>query len=197
MATVERGASRSVVRDHSEIALVQRARAGDHDAFGELVDLRLNATFRSVMAILGNESDARDVTQTIFVQAWTNLPSLREPALFPAWFGRIVVNSARTALRGRRRRSVREIQASGLPDDGAAMAPEQPRYEDRTADLDRLERALERLSAAERTVLWLHHYEGLSLADIGTRLGVRPGTVKSRLFTARRALERELQVEDR
>ena len=162
-----------------------------------MVDLRLNATFRSVMAILGNESDARDVTQTIFVQTWTNLPSLREPALFPAWFGRIVVNSARTALRGRRRRSVREIQASGLPDDGAAMAPEQPRYEDRTADLDRLERALERLSAAERTALWLHHYEGLSLADIGTRLGVRPGTVKSRLFTARRALERELQVEDR
>ena len=77
------------------------------------------------------------------------------------------------------------------------MSAEQPTHEDRTADLDRLERALERISAAERTVLWLHHYEGLSLADIGTRLGVRPGTVKSRLFTARRALERELQVEDR
>ena len=69
------------------------------------------------MAILGNEPDARDVTQTIFVQAWTNLPSLRDPALFPAWFGRIVVNAARTALHKRRRRSVREIQASGLPDD--------------------------------------------------------------------------------
>ena len=88
----------AVVRDQSEIALVLRARAGDHDAFGELVDLRLNATFRSVMAILGNESDARDVTQAIFLQAWTNLPSLRDPAFFSAWFGRIVVNSARTAL---------------------------------------------------------------------------------------------------
>ena len=197
VATAEQGATLAVVRDPSEIALVLRARAGDHDAFGELVDLRLNATFRSVMAILGNESDARDVTQTIFVLAWTNLPSLRDPALFPAWFGRIVVNAARTALRGRRRRSVREIQASGLPDDRAAMSPNEPKHEDRTADLDRLERALERLGTAERTVLWLHHYEGLSLAEIGTRLGVRSGTVKSRLFTARRALERELQVEDR
>jgi RNA polymerase sigma factor (sigma-70 family) len=197
VATAEQGATLAVVRDQSEIALVLRARAGDHDAFGELVDLRLNATFRSVMAILGNESDARDVTQTIFVQAWTNLPSLRDPALFPAWFGRIVVNAARTALRGRRRRSVREIQASELPDDRAAMPADETKHEDRAADLDRLERALERISAAERTVLWLHHYEGLSLADIGSRLGVRSGTVKSRLFTARRALERELQVEDR
>ena len=197
MAAVQQGATLAVVRDPSEIALVLRARAGDHDAFGELVDLRLNATFRSVMAILGNEADARDVTQAIFVQAWTNLPNLRDPALFPAWFGRIVVNSARTALRGRRRRSVREIQASGLPDGDASMTARQPRHEDRTADLDRLERALERIGSAERTVLWLHHYEGLSLADIGSRLGVRSGTVKSRLFTARRALERELQVEDR
>jgi RNA polymerase sigma-70 factor (ECF subfamily) len=66
-----------------------------------------------------------------------------------------------------------------------------------TAQLDRLERALDRLSAADRTVLWLHHYEDLSLVDIGQRLGVAPKTVKSRLFTARRALERALQVEDR
>ena len=77
------------------------------------------------------------------------------------------------------------------------MPADEPTHEERTADLDRLERALERIGAAERTVLWLHHYEGLSLADVGRRLGVRSGTVKSRLFTARRALERELQVEDR
>lgn len=196
VATVEQGATLAVVRDQPEIALVERARSGDHDAFAELVDLRLNATFRTVMAIVGNESDARDVTQTIFVQAWTNLPSLRDPALFPAWFARIVINSARTALRGRRRRNVREIHVSGLPDDGASMTAEQLGHEDRTADLDRLERALVRIGADERTVLWLHHYEGLSLADIGSRLGVPPRTVKSRLFTARRALERELRVED-
>ena len=63
--------------------------------------------------------------------------------------------------------------------------------------IDRLDRAFERLSPAERTCLWLHHYEGLSLADIGQRLNVPAKTVKSRLFTARRALERELAAEDR
>lgn len=61
------------------------ARDGDHDTFAELVAARLPATFRAALAILGNESDARDVTQTIFLQAWRKLPTLREPDLFVAW----------------------------------------------------------------------------------------------------------------
>ena len=187
----------AVPRVPSEIALVERARDGDHDAFAALLDARLHSTFRTVLAILGDESDARDATQAIFVQAWRNLPQLRDPALFPAWFGRIVVNTARTSMRGRRRRTVREIQVSALSDEGASLTAAEDGQEDRAAALDRLERALGRLAPAERTVLWLHHYEGLSLTDVGTRLGVPPKTVKSRLFTARRALERALLAEDR
>lgn len=181
----------------SERLLVERARAGDHDAFSALVDGRLQATFRTVLAILGNESDARDTTQTIFVQAWRNLPGLRDPDLFPAWFGRIVVNSARSSLRHRGRQRIREISFTRLPDEGGSLRATAPAHDERTASTDRLERAFERLSEGERTCLWLHHYEGLSLADIGQRLQVAPKTVKSRLFTARRALERELAAEDR
>ena len=191
------GASVAVPRDPSETALVERARSGDHDAFAALVDARLQPTFRTVLAILGNESDARDATQAIFVQAWRNLPQLRDASLFPAWFGRIVVNTARTSMRGRRRRIVREIQVSGLPGEGETLASADVGHEDRTAALDRLERALDRIAPADRTVLWLHHYEELSLDDIGSRLGVPAKTVKSRLFTARRALERALLAEDR
>lgn len=181
----------------SERALVERARAGDHDAFASLVDARLPSTFRTVLAILGNESDARDTTQAIFVQAWRNLPSLRDPDLFAAWFGRIVVNTARSSMRGRHRRHVREISFAGLPDEGESLTAGTAGFDDRTASIDRLERAFDRLSDGERACLWLHHYEGLSLADIGQRLQVPPKTVKSRLFTARRALERELEAEDR
>jgi RNA polymerase sigma-70 factor (ECF subfamily) len=181
----------------SERFLVERARQGDHEAFAALLDARLPATFRTVLAILGDESDARDATQAIFVQAWRNLASLRDPGLFGAWFGRIVVNTARSTMRGRRRRMVREISIGGLPDEGESMASTNPPHDERTASRDRLERAFERLSATERTCLWLHHYEDLSLADIGERLGVPPKTVKSRLFTARRALEHALAAEDR
>ncbi len=67
----------------------------------------------------------------------------------------------------------------------------------RTADLDLLERALDRISPADRTLLALHHREHLPLEEIGTLLGVPARTVKSRLFSARRSLERALEVEAR
>jgi len=181
----------------SDAALVERARAGDHEAFAELLDAHLQPTFRTAMAILGNEAEARDATQAVFVLCWTRLPQLRDADLFPAWFGRIVVNTARQALRGRRRRTVREIHTSALPTEADGLAERAVAHEDRTADLDRLERAFERLTPDERSILWLHHYEELTLDQIADRIGIRATTVKSRLFTARRALEHSLEVEDR
>jgi RNA polymerase sigma-70 factor (ECF subfamily) len=180
-----------------EAALVQRASRGDHEAFAALVDARLAATFRTAIAILGNESDARDATQDAFLRAWRNLPELREPDRFAAWFGRIVVNTCRTAIRGRRRRIVREISVGALPGEGDQLESRESPHDVRTADLDLLERALDRLSLADRTLLALHHFEHLPLGDIGERLGVPGKTVKSRLFSARRALERALEVEQR
>jgi RNA polymerase sigma factor (sigma-70 family) len=108
-----------------------------------------------------------------------------------------VVNSSRSALRRRRRRDLREIRVDVLPAGDQEGVTGGGGHEDRTVELDRLERAFERLSPDERTVLWLHHYDDLPLAEIGSRLGVPAKTVKSRLFTARRALERALEVEDR
>lgn len=81
--TVE-GTPVAPARERSEAELVERARAGDHDAFSELLDARLNRTFRTAMAILGDEAEARDVTQAIFVQAWTRLPQLRDATLCPS-----------------------------------------------------------------------------------------------------------------
>jgi RNA polymerase sigma-70 factor (ECF subfamily) len=180
----------------AERVLVERARTGDHEAFALLVERRLTPTLRSVAAVLGDEADALDVTQRIFLQAWRQLPSLRAADAFPAWFGRIVVNAARSAMRERRRRRVREISVSELADGGESLVTTGIAHEDQTVRLDQLERALERITPAERMVLWLHHYEGLPLVAIAGRLGVPPRTVKSRLFTARRALSRALAVED-
>lgn len=187
----------AAARQAAETALVDRARRGDHDAFGALVDGRLATTFRTALAILGNEADARDATQEIFLRAWSNLPELRDPDRFGAWFGRIVVNTCRTAIRGRRRRIVREISVGSLPGEGELLASKASPHDDRAADLDTLERALDRVSVVDRTLLALHHFEHLSLAEIGERLGVPGKTVKSRLFSARRSLERALEVERR
>jgi RNA polymerase sigma factor (sigma-70 family) len=180
-----------------ETALVERARRGDHDAFADLVDGRLAGTFRTALAILGNEADARDATQDIFLRAWRNLPELREPDRFGAWFGRIVVNTCRSSIRGRRRRIVREISVGALLGEGDQLESRESAHDDRTADLDILERALDRLPVADRTLLTLHHFEHLSLGEIAERLSLPTKTVKSRLFSARRSLERALAVERR
>jgi RNA polymerase sigma-70 factor (ECF subfamily) len=180
-----------------ETALIERARHGDHDAFAALVDGRLATTFRTALAILGNESDARDATQEIFLRAWRHLPELRESDRFGAWFGRIVVNTCRTAIRGRRRRIVREISIAALPGEGDQLQSAASPHDDRAADLDLLDRAIDRLSIGDRTLLTLHHLEHLSLREIGDRLGIPEKTVKSRLFSARRSLERALEVERR
>jgi RNA polymerase sigma-70 factor (ECF subfamily) len=180
-----------------EASLAERARHGDRDAFERIVDGRLTSTFRVAMAILGNEADARDATQEAFLRAWRDMPGLRDVERFDAWFGRIVVNACRSAVRGRRRRSVREIAIGTLPGGGEGFDPPAPAEDTHTVDTDVLDRALDRLSVGDRTLLALHHVEELSLDAIGRQLGIPAKTVKSRLFSARRALERALEVERR
>lgn len=181
----------------SELSLVERARRGDEEAFAAIVRGRLSATFRTALAILGNEADARDATQEIFLRAWRSLPEVRDPDRFGAWFGRIVVNTCRSSIRGRRRRIVREISVGSLPNEGEELASGSRPHDARIAELDVVGRALDRLSVGDRTLLALHHFEHLPLVEIAGRLGVPEKTVKSRLFSARRSLERALEVERR
>lgn len=174
------------------VDLVDRARAGDRRAFELLLDARLDRALGTAVAILGNEADARDATQEAFLRAWRELRQLRDSDRFDAWFTRILVNCCRTALRGRRRLTVREIPMDDLPelDDRAAGEGNGDQ-----ASLDAIEHAFERLSIAQRTILVLHHLEQRPVADIAARLGIPVGTAKSRLFAARQALERALEVE--
>ena len=106
-----------------EAPLVERACRGDHEAFAALIDGRLVPTFRTALAILGNEADARDATQEIFLRVWRNLPELRDADHFAAWFGRIVVNTCRTAIRGRRRRIVQRSRSGRCPTTGSRCHP--------------------------------------------------------------------------
>lgn len=180
-----------------EAFVVERARHGDRDAFESLVDARLGSTFRVAMAILGNEADARDATQDAFVRVWRDLPGLRDAGRFDQWFGRILVNTCRSAARGRGRRWVREVSVTAMPGSGAGFDPPGEQGDRRSWDEDMVGRALDRLSVADRTLLVLHYYEELSLAEIADRVGASAKTVKSRLFTARRALERAVEGERR
>lgn len=180
---------RSAVRSGSATALVERARAGDADAFEVLLDTRLDRAYRLALAITRTDWDARDACQEAWIAAWRELPRLRDAARFDAWLDRIVVNECRMLLR-RRKARVREIRMEEGPD--PASEPSTPSPEGRLADADLVRAAFARLSVDQRIVLALHHGDGRPVAEVAHLLGVPAGTVMWRLFNARRALEKAL-----
>ena len=159
--------------------LVERARAGDADAFDELARSRIDAVYRTALAILGSPADARDATQETLVSLWRGLPSLKSVDAFDGWLHRITVNSCNMALR--RHRGVHEVPITDETADSPAPA---------ASDFDR---AFDRLNVDQRSLLVAHHLDGLSVAEMAVRLGIPEGTVKSRLFNARAALDKALK----
>lgn len=151
----------------------------------------MDAVYRLSFAILGNEADARDAAQETFVAAWRQIGRVRDADRFDAWLQRVAINAARMQHRGRRRRAVREIAEADLgghmPERGAGVS-------DRS-DAAVLDIALSSLPIEQRAILVLHHLEGLSVAEIAAILAIPAGTVKSRLHTARHALQREIEQE--
>ena len=168
--------------------LVPAAMAGDRSAFESLVKSRLPRTYRISLAILGSEADASDAVQEAWVAAWRRLPSLLDPERFDAWLDQIVVNTCRMAIRKRGR--VREI-AVGAAFDVTAPQP----GPDHISERDALDRAFARLTVDQRAILVLHHLERQPLTAIAEALGIPVGTAKSRLHTARSALQRNLEAE--
>lgn len=171
--------------DDSDAVVVARAASGDRDAFAALIAPRANRILRTARAILGNEAEAHDAAQEALVATWVNLPRLRDPSRFDAWLNRLLVNECRETLR-RRKRS-REVQT-----DADSASSDFTRGSLETASV---KAAFGRISVDERTILLLHHLHGLSLDQVAQHLDVPVGTAKSRLWHARRSLERALEAE--
>lgn len=176
-----------------EAGLVERAQSGDADAFEALVAGRIEGMVRTAMAIIGEEGAARDATQETLLTIWRELPRLRDPERFEAWAGRILVNRCRLSLRRRRRREVREVLMLEVEPHGGLL--DDPAPEEAIVRRRSIEAAFEELDVQARTLLVLHHLDGLSLADMAAWMAIPEGTVKSRLFAARRALHHALGAE--
>ena len=138
--------------------------------------------YRLAAAIVG-EADARDTAQETFIQAWIQLPRLRDANAFPAWLRRICVNRSRNWLRSQaRRRSDSSMDAPGAL--VRNVADHGPDFRTAVEDRVLLDAAFERLPADQRTLLALHYAMGYSIGEIATVLEVPIGTAKSRLNAA-------------
>ena len=170
--------------------LVERAMAGDHDAFAELARVSIGRLFVVARLILRDEAAAEDATQEALVAAWRHIHGLRDADRFDAWLHRLLINAChREARRGGRRRAI-EIHVETVE------AP-QPDPTLGLLDRDQLERGFRRLDTDQRAVLVMHYYLGFSLDDAAEVLAVPPGTVRSRLHRATRAMRAALDADAR
>ncbi|MHB9130054.1 MAG: RNA polymerase sigma factor [Armatimonadota bacterium] len=183
---------------HSDdLRLVSRARAGDQAAFRQLFELYAPAVYRIAFRMLGDQEDASDLTQDVFVRAYERLATLRDGQAFHAWITRLTVNLAHDRLR-RRRPPAFSLDAPPPGQDADVpwhLPDTQPGSEAQVLSGElstQVQQALLALSAEHRIVVVLHHLEGLPVEEIAGVLGVASGTVKSRLSRARAELRRRL-----
>lgn len=153
----------------------------------------MDVVYRLSFAILGDEADARDAAQDTFLTAWRRIGGLRDTDRFDAWLQRVAVNVARMTHRARRRRSVREIPASRVGAAGESLGTDRPI----AADVALLDAAMGHLPVEQRSILVLHHLEDRSVVELAEILDIPVGTMKSRLYAARRALQAALDAEER
>jgi RNA polymerase sigma-70 factor (ECF subfamily) len=161
---------------------IGKTRADRAAAFSELAERHLAHSYRLAALILGDRAEAEDATHDAFIAAWKAWGSLRDPAHFEAWFGRILVNVCRDRLRRSRRHRVTDLS------DELLVAPASGDVAAAAADRDAVGRGLAGLDPNRRIVLVLRYYGDLPVDEIAARVGVPAGTVKSRLHYALRDL---------
>jgi RNA polymerase sigma-70 factor (ECF subfamily) len=148
--------------------------------------------FRIALGVLRNRDDAEDVAQEAFLRAYRNFSGLRDRERFRAWIARITFRLALDRIRTARRREARETAAAVHQ----MNSPSEPSVEQVRASREfqqRVANAVDTLPDKLRAVLLLAAIEGYAMDEVGTLLGISSGTVKSRLFHARKKLAEMLR----
>ena len=178
----------------AEREIIERVLSGDTEAFEALVLEHQNKVYSLALRMVGNEEDARDMAQEAFIRAYNSLAGFRGDSKFSVWLYRLTSNICIDFLRSRaKKRTVSltwtddEGEDAGeleIPDD--TWSPE--RRLESSVTRESVRRGLDSLSPQYREILLLREINGLSYEEIGRALGIEEGTVKSRIFRARKKL---------
>jgi RNA polymerase sigma-70 factor (ECF subfamily) len=183
---VKESAERAL-RERTDGELVRATLKGAQEAFGVLVTRYQRPAYLVALSVTGNPEDAEDVAQEAFLVALRRLEDNRDPERFGGWFLTIVRNRARNLLRRERIRKTEDLTPEIAPGQGGP-GEDLARWEIR----EHIEQALEGLSDVRKEVLFLHDLEGWKHREIGERLGIPDGTVRSHLHFARKYLRERL-----
>jgi RNA polymerase sigma-70 factor (ECF subfamily) len=180
--------------------LVQRVQAGDNRAFDLLVLKYQGKILGLVSRYIKDSSEVQDVTQEAFIKAYRALPRFRGDSAFYTWLYRIAINTAKNYLVSRSRRppgSDVEIEDAEYYDSGAALRDqENPENQLFRQELENVvNKAITDLPDDLRTAVTLREFDGLSYEDIADIMDCPVGTVRSRIFRAREAIDKRVQAQ--
>jgi RNA polymerase sigma-70 factor (ECF subfamily) len=180
-------------------SLVLRARSGEAGAFDDLVRKYRSKVLKLAYSYTRDAADAEDAAQETFIRAYSGLVHYRGDAAFYTWLHRIAVNSSRMVAATRARHAVTasighadHLAGEDVPEVLTDMdTPEEMAL---TGEIyQTVERALERLPAEQREALILHELQGMSYLQIAAAMNTPVGTVRSRIFRARDAIDAKLR----
>lgn len=174
--------------------LVVRCQRGDNGAFRELVSTWERPLLYYIRRLLGSQDIEWDVLQEVWLRVFRAIASLREPRTLPVWLYRIARNTAMRHLRDKY--SDPPIEPA-LTDLDAVEVEIDQRLHLAGDDAEQVHRALKQIPLPWREVLTLHFLEDMSVAEVAQVIGCPAGTVKSRLYHAKRALREALQKMER
>jgi RNA polymerase sigma-70 factor (ECF subfamily) len=166
--------------------LVERAQAGDADAFGLLYREHVGRVHALCLRLAGDAQAAAELTQDVFVRAWEALPTFRGESAFSSWLHRLAMN----VFLGKRRATGRREQR--VFNTGEPALLERPAERPQPGLQMDLEQAIAGLPQGARTVFVLHDVEGYQHGEIARMTGIAEGTSKAQLFRARRLLREAL-----
>ncbi len=183
---------------HPDVALVERARAGDASAFETLVRQYDRPIFRVAQHITQNREDAEDIVQDVFFKAYNKLNQFQGNSKFSTWLTRIAVNES--LMRLRKRKTSRTVsmdqdvqtEEGSIPRDFADWTPDPEQQYNQSELGEILQKTIAGLSPGFRTVFTLRDIEHLSTEETATALGLSVPAVKSRLLRARLQLRERL-----
>ncbi len=181
---------RERVEPSQPLDLVERARLGDRDAFGELVRIHQHEVFTLAVRLVRDRELAADVTQDAFVRAWRAMPRFRGDAKFSTWMHRITVNTAWTHREKERRVRLDPLESLAVDPESSELDPE--RGGEAAAAAPAIEDALGLLSPTMRAVVVLKDIYDWSHAEIAEHLDISVTAAKVRLHRGRKELRARL-----
>jgi RNA polymerase sigma-70 factor (ECF subfamily) len=187
-----------MTQDDNDQELVRRVQAGDQSAFNVLVLKYQHRVLKLVGRFVNDPTEAEDVAQEAFLKAYRALPSFRGDSAFYTWLYRIAINTAKNALVAYKRRPVDFDLDLQDPEQFERQArlkeadtPEGVLLTDEIREV--VEKAMEQLPEDLRTAIVLRELEGLSYEEIAEAMDCPVGTVRSRIFRAREAIDKKLK----